>query len=391
MLKRGASHDGIVIVGGGLAGQRCTESLRRNGYDGPIRLVCGESHLPYDRPPLSKQVLTGSASEGSTTFRSPSWYEEQDVDLLLAAPAAALDLVQRRVRLANGSVLKFDWLLIATGGRPRTVPGLETGHRVSTLRTRDDATRLRDLLRDGARLAVIGAGFIGQEVAASARALGAGVTMIEAARSPLVSVLGPALGDWFTRLHRAEGVAVFAGCTVTQVVNNGSLRLDISNGATVEADHILVGTGIRPNLEWVADTQLHTAGGIPVDADGRTACERVLAAGDAAATFDPIAGRHVAGSHWEAAGRQGSRAARIMLGLDPGAVPLTSFWTDQYGIRIQYLGHAQLADRVEIDGQPEDRSFTAIFKRAGRAVAALLVNRPRSLPAARKLIEKGLT
>ncbi|MHB1833773.1 MAG: oxidoreductase C-terminal domain-containing protein, partial [Solirubrobacteraceae bacterium] len=174
-------------------------------------------------------------------------------------------------------------------------------------------------------------------------------------------------------------------------IANGTVRaLELSTGQTVQADHVLVGIGVEPDIAWLAGSGLEAGtGGIRVDADGRTGIDGVFAAGDAAATFDPVAGTHVPGSHWEAAGRQGARAAHAMLGIDPGAATPTSFWTDQYGIRIQYLGHARLADAVQIDGDPESRSFTATFTRAGRAVAALLVGRPRSLPAIRTLIERG--
>ncbi|MHB1569865.1 MAG: FAD-dependent oxidoreductase, partial [Solirubrobacteraceae bacterium] len=217
--------------------------------------------------------------------------------------------------------------------------------------------------------------------------------IVEAAPSPLHAILGPRFGDWFARLHRSEGVDVVTGATVERVIANGTVRaLELSTGQTVQADHVLVGIGVEPDIAWLAGSGLEAAAGtrgIRVDVDGRTGIDGVFAAGDAAATFDPVAGTHVPGSHWEAAGRQGARAAHAMLGIDPGAATPTSFWTDQYGIRIQYLGHARLADAVQIDGDPESRSFTATFTRAGRAVAALLVGRPRSLPAIRTLIERG--
>jgi 3-phenylpropionate/trans-cinnamate dioxygenase ferredoxin reductase subunit len=203
-------------------------------------------------------------------------------------------------------------------------------------------------------------------------------------------VLGPRLGGWFSDLHRAEGVDVVTGTTVDRVVGNGRVeRLYLSNGRMIEADHVVVGVGVCSDTDWLAGGALATPSGIPADPNGRTEIDTIFAAGDAAATFDPVLGRHVPGSHWEAAGRQGMRAARMMLGLEPGPVPLTSFWTDQYGIRIQYLGRARPADEVQIDGEPTERSFTATFSRGGRPVAALLVDRARALPAVRELIEKG--
>ena len=387
---RRATHDGIVIAGGGLGGQRRAETLRRHGYDGAIRIVCGESHRPYDRPPLSKELLSGVHTEDSLPYQPTQWYEEQSVDLLLGVSATGLSPAERRVGLSGGTTLVYDHLLIATGSSPRILPMLRGYENVSTLRTLDDSRMLRDALAARPQLAVIGAGFIGQEVAATARKLGVEVTMIEAAPCPLAGVLGPRLGEWFTQLHRAEGVEVITSCTVERVSANGSINtLFLSGGRAVPAEHVMVGVGVAPDTRWLTGSGLDTSSGVLVDAQGRTALENVLAVGDAAATYDPLSGRHVRGSHWEAAARQGARAARVMVGLDPGRAPLTSFWTDQYGLRIQYLGDAHPTDRVEIDGDPEARNFTATFTRAGRAVAALLVDRPRHLPAVRKLIEKG--
>lgn len=214
--------------------------------------------------------------------------------------------------------------------------------------------------------------------------------MVEAAPCPLQGVLGSKLGGWFSRLHRSEGVELLTGCTIDRVRANGTVQaVELSNGRTVGADHVVVGIGVQPDIGWLAGSGIDTPIGVLADAHGATAAEGVLAVGDAAATFDPIVGRHVPGSHWEAAGRQGARAAQIMLGLEPGPAPRTSFWTDQYGLRIQYLGHASLADSVEIDGDLHGRNLAATYFQAGRPVAALLVDRPRALAAARKLIEKG--
>ena len=196
-----------------------------------------------------------------------------------------------------------------------------------------------------------------------------------------------------TRVHRflasSQGVDVRTGVTVERVHYNGAIRaLCLSDGSVVEVDHVLVGAGIEPDVGWLAGCGIDVSRGVPVDVIGRTAIEHVFAAGDAAATFDARSGCHVPGSHWEAAGRQGARVGGMMLGLDPGPAPPTSFWTDQYGLRIQYVGNGRLADSIEIDGDLDERNFTAIYSVAGRAVAALLVDRPRSLAAARNLIQK---
>lgn len=388
--SRERAGEGIVIAGGGLAGQRCVEGLRRAGYDGAIRVVCLEPHPPYDRPPLSKAALVDPAVEEQLSFRAPQWYDEHFVELLLGVGATRLRPAERVLELSDGAQLGYQKLLICTGGRPRTLPLLSGYDNVAVLRTRDDARWLRHALREHGRLAVIGAGFIGLEIAATARRLGVEVTIIEASACPLENVLGPELGGWLARLHRAEGADVRTATTVNRVQGRGTARrLCLSDGSVLETDHAVVGVGISPEVGWLADSGLDASGGVPVDAAGRTAIEHVFAAGDVAATFDAGRGRHVPGSHWEAAGRQGTRAARAMLGLDPGAAPLTSFWTDQHGLRIQYVGQRRAGDALAVEGDLEARNFTATFSRAGRAVAALLVDRPQCLPAARQAIERG--
>ena len=387
-----SGKDGIVIVGGGLAGQRCAEALRRHGYDGQLRIVCAESRRPYDRPPLSKEMLAGRCDEDSLAFRAADWYEARGIDLLLGVGATGLDLAQRRVVLADGSRLSYRQVVIATGSRPRNLPLLDGFENVSSLRSVEDCHELRQVIAQRPRLAVVGAGFIGQEVAATARRLGAQVTMIEAASAPLAAILGPKLGSWFSRLHESEGVRVLTDSTVTNVVANGAVRaLRLASGATVETDHVVVGVGVEADVGWLAGSPIAARGGVRADSSGRTPVAGVYAIGDAAATYDPVVGSHLPGSHWEAAGRQAVRSARAMLGLDPGPLTTSSFWTDQYGLRIQYLGHARLADAVQIDGDPGVRSFTVTFTRAGRPIAALLVNRARDLPRLRNLIEQGAT
>jgi len=373
---------GIVIVGGGLAGQRCAETLRRSGYDG--RIVCAERHRPYDRPPLSKDVP--AASDAHLAFRPEAWYEDNRVELLLGVRATHLRPRHHELALDDGSTIGYDLLVVATGSHPRRLPQLERFANVSTLRTREDAHALRAALVPGARLAIVGAGFIGQEVAAAARGAGVQTTLIEAAPVPLDGVLGRAQGEWFAALHRAHGVDLRLGRQVAEVSGNGraeSLRLD--DGATIRCDHVLVGIGVQPDLDWVTGSGLDPSG-IRTDAIGQTNVLDVWAAGDAAAVFDPVLRRHVAGGHWESAARQGARVARAMLGLQPGALPPSSFWSDLYGTRVHYLGHARVTDEVSVDGDPDARDFTATFTRFGRPVAVLLVGRAQELPAARQLL-----
>jgi NADPH-dependent 2,4-dienoyl-CoA reductase/sulfur reductase-like enzyme len=381
---------GTLIVGGGLAAQRCAATLRRRGYDGPVRMVCAESCPPYDRPPLSKELLAGDATEETVAYRPAWWYEEKQVELLLDRRAVSLDPASRSVRLDSGAELGFDELLVATGGGARKLPFLAGFENVHSLRTLEDALRLRAELRPGARLAVVGAGFIGQEVAATARKLGAEVTMIEALETPLAPILGERLGRWFAELHSDESVRVLTGARLESGVGrNGRLeRLLLADGRTIACDVAVVGVGTVPATGWLRGSGLDETG-VRTDAAGRTAIPGVFAAGDASIPFDPRFGVHARTEHWDAAAWQGTATARAMLGERPGTPPLPSFWSDQYGLRIQYVGHARQADAVKVEGDPDGRDFEAVFTRDGVPVAGLAVGRPRAIPVLRKLIEAG--
>jgi 3-phenylpropionate/trans-cinnamate dioxygenase ferredoxin reductase subunit len=377
---------GIVIVGGGLAAQRCAETLRRGGYDGALRIVCGEPHAPYDRPPLSKAVLADAAAEGDLGFRPAAWYEDQGIELVLGTPATGLNCDVREVTLASGDTLRYEQLLIATGSRPRRLAALERFDNVHTLRTLDDARALRHALVAGGSLAIVGAGFIGQEVAAAAARAGVRATIVEAAAAPLQAVLGPSVGAWFAELHRSEGVEVHLGTEIAAVHGAQGVRaLTLTDGRRIACDHVVVGVGVDPDLAWLAGSGLDPAG-VRVDAEGRSAAPDVFAAGDAAATYDPLLRQHRPGAHWEAAGRQGAGVARAVLGRDAQRPATSSFWSDLYDTRVHYLGHAQLSDRTTIDGDPTTRDFSVTFTRAGAPVAVLLVGRPHHLPDARALL-----
>ena len=352
--------------------------------------MCGEAHPPYDRPPLSKELLTGDLPEGGLALRPPSWYEERRVDLLLETRAIRLDPVRRELELSRGRPLRFDALLIATGSRARMLPALEGYDNVGVLRTLDDALALRRALAPGSRLSVVGAGFIGLEVASSAAAMGAQVTILEALNAPLEGVLGSQLGQWFADLHRAEGVTMLLGARIERVRGRRRVRaLELADGTSVACDHILVGVGVEPDTHWL-NRAGPAAGGVPVDPQGRTAAPDVYAAGDAALIFEPALARHLRTDHWEAAARQGVAAARAMLGLEPARTPLPSFWSDQHGVRIQYVGRAAAGDRIAIDGDPGGRDFEATFTKTGVPVAALLVGRPGALADARRRVQTGL-
>jgi NADPH-dependent 2,4-dienoyl-CoA reductase/sulfur reductase-like enzyme len=383
---------GVLIAGGGLAAQRCCEALRKARDERPIRMICAEGHAPYDRPPLSKGVLAGTVEIGEIAFRASDWYEEQRVELLPGRSATALDPGARTVSLDDGAELAYEQLLIATGAVPRRLELLQGHANVHYLRTADDAIRLRHALGPGRRLVVIGAGFIGQEVAATARGLGAEVVMLEALPTPLGRMLGDEIGAWFATLHRDHGVDVRCSTTAAEAVVGADGRvtaLITGEGHTIGCDEIVVGIGVMPADEWLYGSGLgggHV--GVEVDVGGRTAAPAVFAAGDVARPFDQRLGAHVRTEHWEAAARQGAGAARAMLGLEVPTPPLASFWSDQYGVRVQYLGYAAEADAVAIEGDSAGPDLRAVWTREGRAVAALLVGRPREMPALRRAIDE---
>ncbi|MEA2154467.1 MAG: hypothetical protein QOE11_607 [Solirubrobacteraceae bacterium] len=377
---------GIVIAGGGLAAQRCAETLRRAGYDGRLRMICAERHRPYDRPPLSKGALAAADGDASLGFRAPAWYADKQVELLLGASAAGLDAMRREVLLADGTNVAYDELLIATGSRPLLPAAMRGLRNVSTLRTLDDARTLRAAFAAGGPLVVVGAGFIGQEVAAAARRAGVPVTLVEALPAPLAPLLGEAMGAWFGDLHSAHDVQVVLGRRVVGL--EGAERAEavlLDDGRRLPCAHVLVGIGVAPDTGWTAGNGLGDRG-VRADESGRTAVDHVFAAGDAAATFDPVVMAFLPGSHWEAAARQGAAAARAMLGLDATASHRASFWSDLYDVRLQYIGHAALADHVRIDGDLGARDFSVTYSRGGSPVAVLLANRPQELPNARALL-----
>jgi NADPH-dependent 2,4-dienoyl-CoA reductase/sulfur reductase-like enzyme len=353
----------IVIVGGGLAAQRCAETLRRCGYDGHLRMVCAEPHAPYDRPPLSKAVLAGT--DGDLAYRPAGWYDEHRIELLLGNPATALDCDSRTVTLADGETLPYGHLLIATGSRPRELQALAGRANVHSLRTLDDARALRDAIADGGRLVIVGAGFIGQEVAVAAARAGVRTTIVETAPAPLQALLGTTIGAWFAELHRSHGVEVLLGTEVAAAHGTDHVdTLTLSDGRVIACDHVLVGVGVDPDVGWLAGSRLEL---------GRT--PGVFAAGDV-----------TGGGHWESAARQGAAAARAMLGLEPARATPSSFWSDLYDPRVQYLGHAGRADAATVDGDPLARDFSVTYTRAGAPVAVLLVGRPHELPNARALL-----
>jgi NADPH-dependent 2,4-dienoyl-CoA reductase/sulfur reductase-like enzyme len=379
---------GVVIVGGGLASQRCAETLRRRGYEGRIRMVCGEPERPYDRPPLSKDHLAGELADEEVAFRPPSWYGDNGVELITGREAKRLDAKRRRIELDDGGELFYEDLVVATGAGARRLPPLEGYSNVHYLRTLADARRLRQELREGARLAVVGAGFIGQEVASTARAAGAEVTIVEALPAPLTGILGEEVGLWLMKMHDEEGVDVRLGTKLEGARGNGAVEeLVLDKGEPLECDAVVVGIGVAPAAEWLEGSGLETDG-VLTDQAGRTSVPGIWAAGDVARSFDHRHGEHRRTEHWDAAARQGMAVARAIAGDQPDPHPLPSFWSDQYGLRIQYVGHAEGADATTVEGKPGDRDFTVVYTREEQPVGALVVDRPRDFARLRKEIER---
>ena len=381
----------IVLLGGGIASVSAAAALRSEGYGGRIILVSDESEPPYERPPLSKEMLTGSKEAPDCRLRPDAWYGENEVELLLETRAASVDAAAGQTVLEDGGRLSYDALLIASGGRARRLPGLE-GERVFYLRALDDAAALRERLAalDGWRMAVLGGGFIGCETAASARALGAEATIIEMLDSCLQVPLGPRLGRTVSDIHRERGVELRLRERVTGLTETSDGLLVETDRGTVECGLLVVAAGMIPNTEAAAGSPLPAAGGIQVDGDCRTIVRNIFAAGDVAAQFQPETGEYRRVEHHDTAARQGAAAARGMLGLDnPEPIPHW-FWSDQYDHTIQSQGLFDPQAPCIIRGSLEERRFTAFQLEEGRIRAALTVDRPRDILAARKLMAAGV-
>jgi len=380
--------DGVLIVGGGLAGLRCAQTLRKKGYDGSIRMVCAEDSAPYDRPPLSKKYLTDRTGDIVISLKPDDWYVENEVELILGRSAVELRVDSRRVVLDDGSTLPFDQLLIANGSEARSLPALEGYENVHSLRNIGDARRLGPEIGTGGHLAIVGSGFIGQEVAASARALGDQVTIIEAMPSPLEHILGSEVGGHIGQLHTERGITLLTEAKVESARGNGRVEeLRMEDGSLIACDTVVVGVGVVPSTGWLRGSGLELDG-IVTDASARTRIPGIFAAGDITRSFDPRTGKYSRSEHWDSAVRQGRAAALSMLGEPVPRPGLPSFWSDQYDLRIQYVGHAELADRVEVEVGTDDRELSVRFLRDDRLVAALAINEPRAVAVASKTIEQ---
>ncbi|MDH6246546.1 FAD-dependent oxidoreductase [Mycobacterium sp. OTB74] len=360
-----AASPTFVIVGGGLAGAKAAESLRNTGFAGRVVMFAAEDRLPYERPPLSKEFLAGKKTVEEFTVQPASWYPDHDIDLQLATAVTTLDRSAHIVAYGAGNHEHYDKLLLATGSRSRRppIPGSDA-HGVYFLRTVDDATELLAQLSDGRRLAIVGGGWIGLEVAASARGLGTEVTVVESAALPLLAALGREAAEVFADLHRAHGVDLRLGTTVEEVITaeHAATGLRLGDGSTIAADAVLIAVGAMPNIELAERSGLViAAGGIAVDESLKSSDDDIYAVGDIASAEHPLFGTPIRTEHWANALKQPEVAAAGMLGTPGSYDELPYFFTDQYDLGMEYVGHAPHYQAAVSRGDLGKREFTMFW------------------------------
>jgi 3-phenylpropionate/trans-cinnamate dioxygenase ferredoxin reductase subunit len=387
------SSSTFVIVGAGMAGGKAAETLREEGFDGRIVLVGAEAERPYERPPLSKEYLRGEGGREKVWLQQDEgWYAQHDVELRTSTAADAIDPAERAVVLAGGERLGFDGLLLTTGAAPRRlpVPGADL-EGVHLLRTVEDSDAIRAALDAGGRLVVIGAGWIGCEVAASARQRGMEVTIVEPLSLPLERVLGPQLGAFYRDVHAAHGVDLRLGTGVEAIEGDGrARRVRTSDGQTLECDAVVVGIGVAPRTA-LAEGVLDVDNGIVVDERLQTSAEGVYAAGDVANAQHPLIGGHIRVEHWANALEQGPAAARSMLGREVSYDRVPYFFSDQYDVGMEYAGYHSPDDEVVFRGDPAGGEFIAFWLRGDRLVGGMNVNIWDVSDPIQELIRSGAT
>ncbi|HEY8153318.1 MAG TPA: FAD-dependent oxidoreductase [Myxococcota bacterium] len=383
----------VVIVGASLAGLRCAEALRRLDFAGRLVLVGAEPRVPYDRPPLSKEVLRGARDEQSLALAKPEALAALALDLRLGCTAASLDLAARAVVLESGERLGFDGLVIATGATPRRIPSPPLAG-IHVLRTLDDCLRLRGELERGPRVVVVGAGFIGAEVAATCRQRGLEVTLLETLPVPMGAAIPAAIGETLAAVHRDAGVTLRCGVRVAGFAGGARVEgVRLADGTLVDADVVVVGIGVAPETRWLEGSGLPLGDGVLCDETLAAGAPGVVAAGDVARWHNPLFGESMRIEHWTNAVEQaGAAAERLLAGPAAGKpfAPVPFVWSDQYDRKIQMAGRARPQDEMcVVHGSLAERRFVALFGRAGRLVGALAMNRPRQLVGYRKQIREG--
>ena len=369
----------FLIIGGGLAGAKAAEALRGQGFDGRLALVGEEQVRPYLRPPLSKDYLKGTAERESLFVHSADWYRGQDVELLLGSAATGLDRVGHLVTLADGSQRRYDKLLLCTGSTPKslTIPGAALGG-IHYLRQMQDSEAIKAAFAGSPRVAIIGGGWIGLETAAAARDAGLQVTLLEAASLPLVGVLGAEVAQTFARLHRDHGVDLRCNVEIERLTaDEGKVSaVVLRDGSVIEADLVIVGVGITPNVALADEAGLVVKNGIVVDQHLQSSDSDVFAAGDVANAFNSHLNRHVRVEHWANAEYQPAVAAASMIGRSASYDRLPFFYSDQYDLGLEYTGYVETGeyDRVVFRGDVEGRKFIAFWLAGGHVLAGMNVN-----------------
>ena len=381
----------IVLIGGGLAAAKTAETLRDRGYDGPLHLLTGEAHRPYERPPLSKDVLVGDKPPDSVHVHGPDFYTDHDIELIVGDPAVDIDRNSGAVTTRSGRSLPFDRLLLATGAAPRQLPVTDDDlDGTLTLRTLDDARYLGERLRTAEHVTIVGAGWIGCEVATAARALDTEVTLVDPLATPLQRVLGPEVGTVFADLHRDHGVELRLGVGVVDAKGTGQAQqLTLSDQSTIDTNLVVVGIGVTPRTELAEKAGLEVDDGIVVDATLATGDGRIFAAGDVANAWHPSYERHLRVEHWANALNQGQTVAANMLGAGQPYDRLPYFFSDQYDLGMEYVGHAVDWDQVVFRGDADSREFIAFWLTRGQVVAAMNVNIWDVVDDLKRLIHSG--
>jgi apoptosis-inducing factor 3 len=377
----------VVIVGAGAAGNAAAEMLRREGYGGPVTLVGPEPEVPYDRPNLSKDYLAGTAPEDWIPLHPREFYEERRIDLLLDVSVTALDPAAKRISLSDGRSLDYGALLLATGAEPvrLSLPGSDLPH-VHTLRSLADSRAIIEKAKGAQRAVVVGASFIGLEVAASLRARQIAVTVVAPDERPLARVMGPQLGDFIRGVHEEHGVQFRLG---TKPKAFGEREVELESGESLPADLVVVGVGVRPRVALAEGAGLAVDNGVLVDEYLETSVPGVFAAGDIARWPDPHSGERIRVEHWVVAERQGQTAGRNLLGRRERFDAVPFFWSQHYDVVINYVGHAAKWDAIEVAGSLAEKSATVAFRAGGRIAAVATVFRDRESLEAELAMERG--
>ncbi|MQA07824.1 MAG: NAD(P)/FAD-dependent oxidoreductase [Pseudonocardiaceae bacterium] len=380
----------VIVVGGGTAAHRCAVELRRDGFDGKVTLASGESQPPYDRTLVSKDMLADHTAD-AVALSERCEYERWDIDLRLDLRAECVDRDSRVVGLSDGSTERYDRLALCVGGRPVVPPELDAPG-VIVLREAEHAARLRKGMVAGRHLVVIGGGFIGGEVATAAIRSGLRVTLVEAAAQMLEPILGDLVGARVAQLHRDNGVTVRTGTPANAVSSKGDgFEVSLADGAVVDADIVVLGVGMAPNIDWLDGSGLCLDKGVVTDEYCQSSADNIFAAGDCARWWHPDYGELCRVEHWDTAGRHGAAAAKAILGNQQSFAPLPFFWSDQHGVRFQWAGHAPSWDDIRIEGDAPD-CFVARYFRSGRLAGVFVVGQPRVFARARReLVETAST